>query len=133
MVINEDSIIEDGGEIGVGVVLGGRSPDPGGPHLEIDAIVHAGAKIVDSTHIGWGSVITANAVVISDIPLANLVAGVPGIVKCSDIAIEEYRATSRGKVRALWNVIVATPLGRGGRGGIDRIMDEVRDELVVAA
>lgn len=27
------------------------------------------------------------------------------------------------------NVIIATPLGRGGKGGIDRIMDEVADEL----
>lgn len=27
------------------------------------------------------------------------------------------------------NVVIATPLGRGGKGGIDRIMDEVADEL----
>ncbi len=28
------------------------------------------------------------------------------------------------------NIVIATPLGRGGKGGIDRIMDEVADELV---
>lgn len=27
------------------------------------------------------------------------------------------------------NIVIATPLGRGGKGGIDRIMDEVRDAL----
>lgn len=29
------------------------------------------------------------------------------------------------------NVVIATPLGRGGKGGIDRIMDEVANELAL--
>lgn len=31
------------------------------------------------------------------------------------------------------NIVIATPLGRGGKGGIDRIMDEVREALAIAA
>ncbi len=31
------------------------------------------------------------------------------------------------------NVVIATPLGEGGKGGIDRIMDEVRAELAMGA
>lgn len=94
VVVNGASVIESGCEIGVGVVLGGRAPDPGGPHLEPDVIVHAGAKLVGPIRIGRGSVIAANAVVIADVPPGSLVAGIPGVVKRTGLNIARYRTTS---------------------------------------
>lgn len=94
VVVNGASVIEHGCEIGVGVVLGGRAPEPGAPHLEPDVIVHAGAKLIGPIRIGRGSVIAANAVVLEDVPAGSLVAGMPGAVKRSGIDIERYRTTS---------------------------------------
>lgn len=77
VVINKYSVIERDCEIGVHVVLGGKSPLPGAPHLEPDVIVHAGAKVIGPILIGRGSVIAANAVVLSDVPPYTLVAECP--------------------------------------------------------
>jgi serine O-acetyltransferase len=90
VVINGHSVIEDDCEIGVHVVLGGRSPQVGAPHLQRRVIVHAGARLIGPICIGEGSVIGANAVVLSDVPPRSLVVGVPGVVKRSDIDNRTY-------------------------------------------
>lgn len=77
-------------QIGVHVLLGSRWPIPGGPRIEEDVIVHAGAKIIGPVTIGRGSVIGAGAVVVEDVPPHSLVVGVPGVVKKSGIRIEDY-------------------------------------------
>ncbi len=91
VVINGASVIEDGCEIGVHVVLGGRAPVIGAPHLERDVIVQAGARIIGPVRIGRGCVIAANAVVLTDMPAHSLVAGVPATVKRSDLDASAYR------------------------------------------
>ncbi|OBZ96085.1 hypothetical protein ADU59_06860 [Pararhizobium polonicum] len=91
VVINRLSVIEDDCEIGVHVVLGGKAPTIGAPHLEKGVIVHAGARIIGPIRIGAGSVVAANAVVTKDVPPNSLVAGVPAVVKRSDIDNKMYR------------------------------------------
>jgi serine O-acetyltransferase len=94
VVINGASVIEAGCEIGVGVVLGGRAPLAGAPYLEKNVIVHAGAKLIGPIRVGRGSVIAANAVVLTDVPPGSLVAGVPGVIKRTGLETESYRTTS---------------------------------------
>lgn len=91
VVINGASVIEDDCEIGVHVVLGGKTPLAGAPHLEKGVIVHAGAQIIGPIRIGAGSVIAANAVVLDDVPANSMVAGIPAIVKRSAIDSRLYR------------------------------------------
>jgi serine O-acetyltransferase len=81
VVINALSVIEDDCEIGVHVVLGGRAPEIGAPHLERGVIVHAGARIIGPVRIGAGAVVGANAVVLEDVPTGALAVGVPAVVK----------------------------------------------------
>ena len=94
VVINGAAVIEKGCEIGVHVVLGGRAPEPGAPHLEPDVIVHAGARLIGPIRVGRGAIIAANCVVIGDVPPYSLVAGVPGVIKRRDIDSVRYRSTS---------------------------------------
>ncbi|SEG60179.1 serine O-acetyltransferase [Bosea lathyri] len=91
VVINGASVIEDGCEIGVHVVLGGRAPVVGAPHIERDVIIHAGARIIGPVRIGQGSVVAANAVVLQDMPANSLIAGVPATVRRSGIDNSAYR------------------------------------------
>ncbi len=91
VVINSHSIIEHDCEIGVHVVLGGKTPLIGAPHLERGVIVHSGAKIIGPICIGAGSVVAANAVVICDVPPNCLVAGVPAVIKRRDLNTSQYR------------------------------------------
>lgn len=81
VVVNTLSVIEDDCEIGVHVVLGGRAPEVGAPHLERGVIVHAGARIIGPVRIGAGAVIGANAVVLEDVPSGALAAGVPATIR----------------------------------------------------
>ncbi len=90
VVITKLSYIGPHCQIGVQVMLGSRWPVPGGPHLEEQVIVHAGAKIIGPVTVGRGSVIGANAVVVSDVPPHSLVVGVPAVIKKSGIRIEDY-------------------------------------------
>jgi serine O-acetyltransferase len=52
---------------------------------------HAGAKIIGPIRIGKGSVIGANAVVLTDIPPFSLAVGVPAVIKKSAINVDDYR------------------------------------------
>jgi serine O-acetyltransferase len=90
VVITKEAIIGPRCEIGIHALLGSRWPRAGGPRLEADVIVHAGAKIIGPVTVGRGSVIGANAVVLQDVPAGSLVVGVPGVVKKSGIRIEDY-------------------------------------------
>lgn len=83
VVLNELSVIGDGCRIGVHVVLGGKAPIKGAPHLEEGVIVHSGAKLIGPIRIGRDTVIAANAVVIEDLAPKVLAAGVPAVVKKS--------------------------------------------------
>lgn len=94
VVINGASIIEGGCEIGVHVVLGGRAPEKGAPHLERGVIVHTGARLIGPIRIGQGAIIAANAVVIGNVPAHTLVAGVPGVVKRQGIDTTRYQSTA---------------------------------------
>ena len=78
--------------IGMHVLLGSRWPLKGGPILEEDVVVHAGAKLIGPIRIGRGSVIGANAVVLGDVPPFSLAVGVPARVKKSGIEIDAYRS-----------------------------------------
>jgi serine O-acetyltransferase len=91
VVINAAAVIERDCEIGVHVVLGGRAPQRGAPHLERGVIAHAGAKIIGPIRVGAGAVIAANAVVLEDVPPRCLVAGVPASIKRRDIDNSRYR------------------------------------------
>jgi serine O-acetyltransferase len=91
VVVTQEAVIGARCLIGMHVLLGSRWPLPGGPVLEEDVVVHAGAKIIGPVRIGRGSVIGANAVVLSDIPPYSLAVGVPAIIKKSAIDISEYR------------------------------------------
>ena len=90
VVVTKEASIGARCQIGVHVLLGSRWPVPGGPRLEEDVIVHAGAKIIGPITIGRGSVIGAGAVVVDDVPPHSLVVGVPGEVKKTGIRIENY-------------------------------------------
>lgn len=91
VVINNASMIEDDCEIGVHVVLGGKAPIRGAPHLERGVIVHAGAKLIGPIRVGAGSIVAANAVVVEDVPPGCMVAGVPAVIKRRNIDASLYR------------------------------------------
>lgn len=90
VVVTKEAKIAARCQIGVHVLLGSRWPVPGGPRLEEEVIVHAGAKVIGPITIGRGSVIGAGAVVVEDIPPHSLVVGVPGVIKKTGIRIGDY-------------------------------------------
>ncbi len=90
VVVTKEAKIAARCQIGVHVLLGSRWPVPGGPRLEEDVIVHAGAKIIGPITIGRGSVIGAGAVVVEDVPPHVLVVGVPGVIKKTGIRVGDY-------------------------------------------
>ncbi|MBV9541982.1 MAG: serine acetyltransferase [Alphaproteobacteria bacterium] len=92
VVVTKEAIIGEGCQIGTHVVLGSNWPEPGGPILEPNVIVHTGAKIFGPVVIGKGSVVGANAVVLDDVPAGCLVAGVPATIKKQGIDARQYRA-----------------------------------------
>lgn len=90
VVVTKEASIGPRCQIGVHVLLGSRWPVPGGPRIEQDVIVHAGAKIIGPVTVGRGSVIGAGTVVVKDVPPQSLVVGVPGVIKKSGIRISDY-------------------------------------------
>jgi serine O-acetyltransferase len=92
VVVTRDAQIGPRCMIGMHVLLGSRWPITGGPVLEADVVVHAGAKIIGPVRIGRGSVIGANAVVLTDIPPFSLAVGVPAVIKKTAINVENYRS-----------------------------------------
>jgi serine O-acetyltransferase len=90
VVVTKEAKIAARCQIGVHVLLGSRWPVPGGPRLEEEVIVHAGAKVIGPITIGRGSVIGAGAVVVEDVPPHSLVVGVPGVIKKTGIRIGDY-------------------------------------------
>ncbi|NMB88574.1 MAG: serine O-acetyltransferase [Chloroflexi bacterium] len=65
-----------------GVTLGGVSLEKGKRHptIEDNVVIGAGAKVLGAIHIGAGSRIGANAVVVKSVPPNSVVVGVPGQV-----------------------------------------------------
>ena len=91
VVITHEARIGPRCQIGIQVLLGSRWPVLGAPILEEDVIVHAGAKVIGPVRIGRGSVIGANAVVLTDIPAFSLAVGIPAVIKKTAINISDYR------------------------------------------
>lgn len=77
LVVNKSAVIEDGSRIGVHVVIGGKEPLPGAPHLCRNVTVHSGAVLIGPITIGEGATIGANAVVLKDVEPGCTVVGVP--------------------------------------------------------
>lgn len=73
--ISHDCVIGDHVNISPGCHLAGNV------HLENDVFVGTGATFIPKVKVGKGSIVAAGACVITDVPPASLVAGVPAIVK----------------------------------------------------
>jgi serine O-acetyltransferase len=71
--------------MGPGAIIGGRSQQYDVPVIEDGVYIAPGAKILGNITIGAGSVIGANAVVITSIPARSVAAGVPARVIKTDI------------------------------------------------
>jgi serine O-acetyltransferase len=82
VVIGETAEIGDDVMLYHGVTLGGRSLEHGKRHptLGNHVVVGAGAKILGPIHIGTGSAIGANAVVVRDVPADSIAVGIPAKV-----------------------------------------------------
>ncbi len=82
VVIGETAEIGSDVTLYHGVTLGGTSLQKGKRHptLGDQVVVGAGAKILGAIHIGEGSRIGANAVVVRSVPANSVVVGVPGQV-----------------------------------------------------
>jgi len=65
------------------VTVGAKFPDLAydqnvRPEIGDDVLLGSGAKVLGPIHIGHGSIVAANAVVVHDIPPESLVTGIPG-------------------------------------------------------
>ncbi len=82
VVIGETAQVGDNVTLYHGVTLGGVSTERGKRHptIENNVVIGAGAKILGAIHIGEGSRIGANAVVVKDVPPDSVVVGIPGQV-----------------------------------------------------
>lgn len=82
VVIGETAEIGDNCTIYQGVTLGGTGKDVGKRHptLGDNVMVGAGAKILGPVHIGSGSKVAANAVVLHEVPENSTAVGIPAKV-----------------------------------------------------
>ena len=82
VVIGETAEVGDGCTLYHGVTLGGVSWHQGKRHptLESGVLVGAGAKVLGPIRIGAGARVGANSVVVTDVPAAMTVVGIPGRV-----------------------------------------------------
>lgn len=95
VVLNPMVVIEENCYIGAHVVMGGKAPLMGAPHIERNVTIHAGAKLIGPITIGEGCVVGANAVVVKDAPPRSVVVGVPAEVIKQGIDPADYRRTTR--------------------------------------
>lgn len=84
------------------VTIGGNGTCEGVPIIGDDVYIGCGAKILGPVQIGDGSVIGANAVVLTDIPARSVAVGAPARVVKHDIDIHEFLQHLRS---ANWNEI----------------------------
>lgn len=79
LVVNEDAVIGDNCNIGVGVVIGqaGRKENSGSPQIGNFVYIASGAKVIGKIKVGDYVTIGANAVVTKDVPEKATVAGIP--------------------------------------------------------
>jgi serine O-acetyltransferase len=86
-VIHARATIGDRVNIGSCVTIGGRSGHYDVPVIEEGVDIGSGAKILGPIRLGAGSVIGANAVVITDVPPQAVVVGVPArVIKFKSVA-----------------------------------------------
>ena len=82
VVIGETAEVGDNVTLYHGVTLGGTTWQKGKRHPTIgsNVVIGAGAKVLGPVHIGAGTRIGANSVVLNDIPPNSIVVGIPGKV-----------------------------------------------------
>lgn len=95
VVLNPLVVIEENCHVGSHVVMGGKYPVMGAPHIASGVTIHAGAKLIGAITIGEGCVIGANAVVVKDVPPHCVVVGVPGEVIKQGIDPADYRPPAK--------------------------------------
>lgn len=76
--------------ISSGVSVGCRSKHPEVPVIEDDCFIGTGARILGPVHVGEGSVIGANAVVIDDVPAGSIAVGIPSKVIRTGIHARDF-------------------------------------------
>jgi serine O-acetyltransferase len=72
------------------VSIGCRSKHPDVPVIGDDCFIGTGARILGPVHVGDGSVIGANAVVLDDVPPGCIAVGVPAKVVKTGIHARDY-------------------------------------------
>ena len=77
VVIGADAVIGDDVTIYQNVTIGEREPGQGQPVIKNGAVIYAGACVLGAITIGQNAVVSANAVVLEDVPDNALAAGVP--------------------------------------------------------
>jgi serine O-acetyltransferase len=80
VVIGETAVVESGVILYQGVTLGGTALTRGKRHPTVGAgvVIGSGAKVLGNIHIGRGSRIGANSVVVQSVPPESTVVGIPG-------------------------------------------------------
>ncbi len=89
VVIHKEAIIGENCVIESNVTIGGRNNNPNVPVIGDNVLIGTGARILGDVHIGSGSIVGANAVVLHDVPEKCSVAGVPAKILNKNINIQE--------------------------------------------
>ena len=77
VVVHHDAVLGENVHIDQHVTIGGKFTERGVPVIGDRVYIGAGAKILGPIRVGDDVIIGANAVVISDVPNAAVVVGVP--------------------------------------------------------
>jgi serine O-acetyltransferase len=122
VVIGETAVVGNNVTIYQGVTLGGTSLEPIKRHPTIgdDVIVGAGAKVLGNIHIGNGSRIGANAVVVRSVKDHSVVVGVPGQV----IAQTQGDVLAKGS-----GGVIPDPVGHAVHSLLNRV-DELEKQVL---